>query len=1053
MTLQAELLKLWPDATEVRACIKGDAEMASPEVLLAVHQEMDLRRRDVGSQAPGTNCSEEQVLQALMAPSGDGRVIVPVVGTSGVGKSHIVRWLYARLRNFPNASDLVVINIPRNTSLKGVLTILLMHESLKGARYETYRRGLAKAQEELDPQKAAHLLCEMLAQESEKAAEAAQQALAHGKSDPLLKLQASYGQSNFLPSLLRHPVVRDRHWLSSPSGAHGPVRQLVEQLVTSGEREDDDKRKLSFTPEDLSIEDLGEGEVGRAAAKALGYLRRVETREAVAKVLNSVIDSAKGSILHMDPTVGTMFEAIRAGLLGEKRELVLLVEDFATTSGLQAQLVQAMLKEGVRDGTQVLCTMRTAVAYTPGSFDPPDTFKTRAAVEWYVIDDAWTPAEVNHRARNLVGAYLNAARVGIDKIKRAAANAESLADRAWIPTFGRLDDAAELVSQAFGTTDLGYPLFPFNAAAIEQLLKEGKLRDGKVVYNPRYIINNILRKVLDWRKAFESNHFPPLEIASSLLKPAQEEKLESFISAKGWEKEYPRYRVAIGYWLSDAESFAAARAGATTLLLAFGLPWEKGAAPSLPQRAPPSPLVGAPPLPTPAAEVPKWKKDLESRMRELENWKTETELSQDTSRALRMLLFKALQEAEPPDWFLLRRRVPDRWAQEIRIPRSFGADLGKEDEAATAVCSDADYARPENRAAIAAALGSFFRFEAHGRSWNYDGAEDDLPRYCALVSRMLPRFRKYSAERPLDAKWDPLPTIVSGLLLSARGLGVERGNSARKEDLIASLFEFPLVPAAEDKIPSSEPSAWSTLQETFRALRSAADAPASTSWRALLIDLVGARQGTGKAIHALDIARLKPALEAALAEGAFVKPLVLRSEVGPAGERIFELMQPLAKLAKTLDEEATRVEKWRIQALSTFGTPLNGPAKDALAESLRKVIERAQIAGFCTAQKAQSLGDLVTKFQKTQAVDAMDSAARLAQATNPMDCLRELGRPHEVTRRVLEEIAGNFSQYFVDIEDRLIVAQGLLGPDPMGQAVADMKAELGAWSAVLKEDA
>ena len=98
-------------------------------------------------------------------------------------------------------------------------------------------------------------------------------------------------------------------------------------------------------------------------------------------------------------------------MLKEQRELVLLVEDFAVLSGLQKQLLQVVIKEAFRDGRQVLCTMRTALAYTTG-YMTTATVLTRAHVEYLIPDEPGTEEEILRRIERLVGAYLNAARFG-----------------------------------------------------------------------------------------------------------------------------------------------------------------------------------------------------------------------------------------------------------------------------------------------------------------------------------------------------------------------------------------------------------------------------------------------------------------------------------------------------------------------------------------------------------------------------------------------------------------------------------------------------------------
>src|SRR5205085_2457335 len=71
--------------------------------------------------------------------------------------------------------------------------------------------------------------------------------------------------------------------------------------------------------------------------------------------------------------------------LADGMELVLLIEDFVVLSGLQGQLLQVMVQEAMRDGRQVRCTMRAAIAYTPGYLHT-DTVLSRAGYEYRIED-------------------------------------------------------------------------------------------------------------------------------------------------------------------------------------------------------------------------------------------------------------------------------------------------------------------------------------------------------------------------------------------------------------------------------------------------------------------------------------------------------------------------------------------------------------------------------------------------------------------------------------------------------------------------------------------
>ena len=241
-----------------------------------------------------------------------------------------------------------------------------------------------------------------------------------------------------------------------------------------------------FRASDLRIPDGLHGALGRAATPVRTYylsgLNRADGagREEAAKVLNEVIDEAIKKVFRLDQaTGGVTLESIILGvrklLLDQGRELVLLIEDFAALSGIQQTLLSVCIQEAERDGRQVCSRMRTALALTEGYLVAHDTIATRARHEWLIQQSTGTD-DVIDRSVELIGAYLNAARWGgkalQDKFQQSSHLEESDLT-AWIDTF-EYDDLTPEVSEqlaAFGTSERGVPLFPYNRLAVAELAK------------------------------------------------------------------------------------------------------------------------------------------------------------------------------------------------------------------------------------------------------------------------------------------------------------------------------------------------------------------------------------------------------------------------------------------------------------------------------------------------------------------------------------------------------------------------------------------------------
>ena len=110
---------------EVGRTIVDDANRDAPAVFSAVHRPSKIVRRHVRRRASekGTAVDEHKVLEALVFEDPEDDRIIPIIGESGTGKSHLVRWLYA---NIPRSEERHVVYIEkRETGLRQVVHRIL----------------------------------------------------------------------------------------------------------------------------------------------------------------------------------------------------------------------------------------------------------------------------------------------------------------------------------------------------------------------------------------------------------------------------------------------------------------------------------------------------------------------------------------------------------------------------------------------------------------------------------------------------------------------------------------------------------------------------------------------------------------------------------------------------------------------------------------------------------------------------------------------------------------------------------------------------------------
>ena len=107
-------------ADDAYAVINPDADALPDHVFRAVHTDTPVQIRERPDR-PATVVDSETLLRRFLAPR--DHVLVPVVGQSGTGKSHLVRWMRVRL---PATTSREVIFVPKaQTNLREIVRALV----------------------------------------------------------------------------------------------------------------------------------------------------------------------------------------------------------------------------------------------------------------------------------------------------------------------------------------------------------------------------------------------------------------------------------------------------------------------------------------------------------------------------------------------------------------------------------------------------------------------------------------------------------------------------------------------------------------------------------------------------------------------------------------------------------------------------------------------------------------------------------------------------------------------------------------------------------------
>lgn len=525
----------WSDAA-VLASSPRDAASLQPGHFRAVHHPLRARRGPIepGREPEGNWVEEREVAEALRSAIGpDGYRLTPIVGGSGAGKSHLVRWVFEQTRDTP---DWETRYLPKNqTSIRRVVELVLA--GMHGPTIDAAREALesAPAYSESDATLAQRLLDELaliVAEEPVGQTDTDQ----HG-AQMRAKLRAT------LPDVFRDPVVRRR--FTAPSAV---IPRLI-GLAQSGRQDDDglDDDAVHIVESDLPLtfDDIGDATPG--AKQALLSMKTIpDMCRAALEIINDALPQAiKRVFLSNNIDLVAVFRDLRREIRQQGKDLVLFIEDLTVLHGVEREFLDAIVESASSSGGE-LCNLRVLFAITGGHFDSLDTVRTRCDDAYWLDStygiDGIEPDEV----LSFLGRYLNACRVDPQKLE---------ADWARHTDTVPLENAChacghqEACHAGFGASSEGYGLYPFNRVAVDRLVDcLSTLR-----FDPRQVVKVMIEKLLPLSMAeLKSASFPSEELMTDFNSssiPVRPEVVERLRSEHGGEAE--KRATLMRYWAED----------------------------------------------------------------------------------------------------------------------------------------------------------------------------------------------------------------------------------------------------------------------------------------------------------------------------------------------------------------------------------------------------------------------------------------------------------------------------------------------------------------------
>ena len=809
---------------DVVATIPTEAATPSAEVLLATHAPLRITRHDAIAGSSGPSIVDENAVlkEFLEREPTKGILVAPVVGESGTGKSHLVRWVHANLvsQTASGRKRHIIYLRKTDTSLKNVVEQLLVGQT--GPQFDEIRSKLDSLGASVSLETMESRILDSLAEALEN----------HEVSGTVRILTGQNGLALFF----RDPLFRD-HLRREGSFVHRRARHaLVGRDVNEADV------PLEFTASELPLDIVDFASIADAAASTRKIFKLLSTNAALQNAAVELINE----LLHVAVTravglsvgdVSQAFLQMRANLLGD--EIILLIEDVALIQGVRRDLLDAIVEPAEDQGKVRYATVRTMMAVTSGYYKEalPETFRYRAEASGprYQVDmDLATLEKDEDFFADFVGRYLNAARVGMGALEMASPTVPNACGQCVF---------REACHTTFGHDSEGHGLYPYNKVAVRRVVQTlaDSQRNGNRTFNPRRVLAKGVRDTLrEGADQIKSGQFPPAEFlggsGQSDLPMAVRAQIEEDLA----EKDAGRAISLLTFW-----GDAGRKPIPIDLYRAFSQ--ESLAKIDLSNTAP-DPVIdtGMDGAETPDAKNRSpYKKDLLVKLKAIERWSAgDATLTQALAKDLREIVREAL--LAKVSWYAPVTKEPDSNTINKAIKKT-AHSISIADAGENLIGTS-----PVLKIPRSAKMGQLFRGLLLIKDGHSQDAGPALARLDALVTPAVPAAHE-AIMKEYEASDAVIVDTATSLLVGAACCG-QLPASPKKTDLLSAVLWAPDVGAGRDDA-ASRTSAWLSAYQAYVNSRPAVIKN--------FVARVGPAQGVSGAVYGIDVVRLLPLLRKA----------------------------------------------------------------------------------------------------------------------------------------------------------------------------------------------
>ena len=784
------LLDYWPDLSDQDKfdVLKIDADDIETHLLLAVHEPMYLFKTNLNKEKllnNGSNFGEHDFLEDFISSPR----LYPIIGRAGVGKSHLIRWIDAKLKTDSRFENWHIVRIPKNVSLHQMLGILI-----EGLDNRTPLLNQHNDQEEINTilskfsglknrikNVGATIQTEVVAQQLILHVKISLQEMCNEIIQGLEAPNISVDEQQKLEREFIHvndagliKLINDAFFSQFLLQEDHSFYQLAKRITLGASSKELEKYDYKITEQDLNFEfNLADIALpGRVYIGSSQFNTNPAAKALAVEVFNEAINRANRNLFNQlffnvnNESFQDLFKDIRKILFIQKRELVILVEDLSCISSIEKILSDSLLDQNEGNQNSGLCKIRSAIAVTDdyeGYRGRRDSIVSRLGYEWNIDSSYLDNSDSYDRFISFCARYLNATRWGSAELKKQFENKQT---NDVFPEKYKIDGTDELM--AFDSFD-EIPLFPFNKNAIKYFVNlKCKDQSGNLNFNPRDIISFILKEVLLNRKSFEKNNFPSFDLKNN---PFQ---LKVVLQHNGITKLLQKAVIVSEIWGDKPTNLDELKARlppqiATVFDLSQLAVITGQEPPKVQSTEPPKVQPTEPPTREVINDFEIWCNEHRNGKNFIAWLSNEELLSQDNARALRHKLKYFYDLQVEPTWSGLKL-APSLTISSINIPQ---ASVGNKTENVIEFCKKDDLYQGRESTFYTSTAESLIRHNFYNstndnKGWSYPDGYKDFCRIQNFTEKWVPEVLNILKQKELEK----LPDFLSNHIEQAYELGL-----------------------------------------------------------------------------------------------------------------------------------------------------------------------------------------------------------------------------------------------------------------------------------------